>query len=132
MEEHYGEPLILYHWLEDDPIVTDIDVFSWNSGAPDSYLFDKTGVTVGSGTYLDDTAVASQTSAGPVPTFGHSLARLAAIETGEPQSGGNGLTGHDETGEDLASSWQDTDAQDPATESDLPRHGHVGPGRDVG
>ena len=28
-EDHYGEPLVLFHWTEGADLVTDIDVFIW-------------------------------------------------------------------------------------------------------
>ncbi len=108
------DSIVLYRWDGASDLVADIDYVIY--GTDTRVRVDKTGVTVGGSTYLADTAVGSQVPAPGVPTFGSSLQRLGAVESGEPQSGGNGVTGHDETGEDLASSWQVLTSQDPATE----------------
>ena len=52
-----AETVILYSWTSGEDRVVDIDVFFWQgSGSSDtSFLFSKTGVTVGSHTYLPDT-----------------------------------------------------------------------------
>jgi len=108
-----ADSIILYRWDGQSELVADVDYVIYG---PDTRVrADKTGVTVGGSTYLADTPVASQTPAPGVPTFGASLQRQGAAEAGEPQSGGNGTTGHDETGEDLGTSWQVVSSQDPAT-----------------
>jgi hypothetical protein len=111
-----ADSIVLYTWDGTSELVADLDYVVY--GADTRVRVDKTGVTVGSSTYLDDTAPASQTPAPGVPNFGGSLQRADAVETGEPQAGGNGLTGHDETGEDLATSWLLLGTQDPATPPD--------------
>ena len=107
-----SESLILYSWDGVSDLVADLDFMSW--GTSTDVRFDKTGVTVGAGTYLADTAVASQV---PVSTaqqnFGQAYARLSADEGTETATGGNGLTGHDETSENLGTTWQIATAQTP-------------------
>jgi len=107
-----AESLILYTWDGSTDLVQDIDYLMW--GTNTAVRFDKNGVTIGAGTYLADTAVDSQEPAGAAaPTFGSAFARLTADEGTETATGGNGLTGHDETSENLASTWGTTFGQDP-------------------
>ena len=108
------DSVILYHWDGSSDLVTDVDYFIY--GSDTRVRADKSGVTVGASTYLNDTAIGSQTSAGTAATFGNAHVRLDALEASEVSSGGNGFTGHDETSEDLSSSWQTIASQDPATE----------------
>ncbi len=107
-----AESLILYTWDGSTDLVADLDIMFWGTSA--DVLFDKSGVTVGASTYLDDTAPASQQ---PVATteqnFGQAYARLSADEGTEAISGGNGLTGHDETSENLGTTWQIAATQNP-------------------
>ncbi|HOX25875.1 MAG TPA: hypothetical protein PLL30_10100 [Candidatus Krumholzibacteria bacterium] len=108
-----ADSIVLYRWTGGD-LVEDLDYLIY--GADQRVRIDKTGVAVGESTYLPDTAVGAQVAAaGTAPTFGHALRRVNAVESGEPQSGGNGATGHDETGENLLASWDDIAAQEPAT-----------------
>jgi hypothetical protein len=113
------DSIVLYRWNGTDDLVEDLDYVFYGTGT--SVRVDKTGVVIDgpdagetTSAYLDDTAAASQISAGAAPSFGQSLMRQDAVETDEPSSGGNGATGHDETGENLASSWQLNGAADPA------------------
>jgi hypothetical protein len=106
------DSIVLYTWDGVSDLVQDLDYVIY--GSDTRVRVDKTGVTVGGGAYAADTAVNSQTSAGSAPIFGHALARVDAVETGETQSGGNGLTGHDETSESLSTSWQDVTGHTPA------------------
>jgi hypothetical protein len=62
---------------------------------------DKTGV----GSYLADTARDMQNPAPAASTNGQSIERCT-IEPGERLSGGNGITGHDETSERLDMSFR--------------------------
>ncbi len=107
-----AESLILYSWDGASDLVSDIDFVFWGSST--SVLFDKTGVTVGGGTYLNDTAVGSQV---PVSVseqnFGQAYARLSADEGTETLTGGNGVGGHDETSENLGTTWAIATSQGP-------------------
>lgn len=103
-----AESLILYTWDGSSDLVQDIDYLLW--GTLDGPRFDKTGVTIGSGTYAADTAVDGQESAASAgPGFRHALRRISADEGTETLTGGNGVGGHDETSENLATTWADVD-----------------------
>jgi hypothetical protein len=114
-----ADSVILYRWDGSSDLVQDLDYLCY--GTSTSVRVDKTGVSIDGpdgddtpSSYLDDTAIAAQVSAGTVHTFAQSLARLSAAEASEPQSGGNGVTGNDETGESLSTSWAVAATQDPA------------------
>ena len=100
-----GEVVILYYWDGQTDLVSDIDYVVWGDKAE---AVDKTGVSIGGSTYLDDTAILQQISisSNDPHIFGESTQRLTIQENGETGSNGNGLTGHDETSEDLATSFQ--------------------------
>ena len=114
------DSIVLYTWDGHSDLVQDIDYLFY--GTDTRVRVDKTGVSIDGidvdeapSTYLADTPIASQHRAlAAAPTFGHSLQRLTFAETGETTTGGNGITGHDETSEDLAASWQDSPVPDPA------------------
>ena len=106
-----GEVVILYYWDGQTDLVSDVDYYLW--GDKESAV-DKTGINIDGpdgdttpSTYLPDTPIASQVVAadGAPHAFGESSQRTTLIETGETQSGGNGITGHNETSESLASSF---------------------------
>lgn len=103
-----AESLILYLWDGDSDLVQDLDYVLW--GALESVRVDKTGVVIGDGAYLPDTPVDLQE---PVAAAGHNfreaLRRVSADEGMETPSGGNGWSGHDETSENLATTWQVVD-----------------------
>jgi len=106
------DSIMLYTWDGQDDLVADLDYLIY--GTDQRVRVDKTGVTVGTSTYLADTAPADQISPGAVPTFGRALLRIDAVEADEVASDGNGVDGHDETSENLASSWTRDAVQDPA------------------
>mgnify|MGYP001828720587 CR=1 FL=1 len=96
-----AESLILYTWDGSSDLVQDLDYVVW--GTNTAVRFNKSSLTIGSGTYLPDTPVASQEPAASAgPTFGDAMTRISADEGAEIAIGGNGLTGHDETSEKLA------------------------------
>jgi len=121
-----SDSIVLYRWDGLSDLVEDLDYLCY--GTSTNVRVSKTGVSIDGpddddtpSTYASDTALAAQVSAGAVHTFGGALARVSAVESSEPQSGGNGATGHDETGEDLATSWAVTaQSQDPAGPSASP------------
>ncbi|MFC2088504.1 lamin tail domain-containing protein, partial [Calditrichota bacterium] len=107
-----GEVMILYYWDGQSDLVQDIDYVVWGDKVE---AVDKTGVLIDgpdpgavSTTYLNDTSVSQQISVSSADphNFGESVQRLNFIENSEIQNGGNGITGHDETSEDLATSFQ--------------------------
>jgi len=112
-----GESLVLYAWNGVEDLVQDLDYLTWGTG---SIRVTKTGVSVDGpdadatpSAYLPDTATGSQASVA-VHTFGKALLRTDAEETGETLTGGNGLTGHDETSEPMAATWSNAADQDPS------------------
>jgi len=107
-----SESLVLYTWDGSSDLVADVDFVFWGSSVNE--LFDKSGVTVGASTYLNDTAPASQEPVSPSEqNFGQAYARLSADEGAEVTTGGNGLNGHDETSENLGTTWEIATAQTP-------------------
>ncbi|MCA2977892.1 MAG: hypothetical protein INH41_10585 [Myxococcaceae bacterium] len=94
-----GEELVLYSWDGLASTVQDIDYLVW--GTSTTYRTDKTG----SPGYQPDTPLASQRPAVGSPTTSTSYQRVCTNEGSERRTGGNGLTGHDETSEDLDVTW---------------------------
>lgn len=99
--DNVAETLILFYWDGSSSTVQDVDYILWGNN---SYAIDKNGV----GTYAADTPVASQ-SFTSVHIDGEKLARVSETEGTETTSAGNGITGHDETSENLADTWAVTD-----------------------
>ncbi len=100
-----GEIVVLYRYHEGDDLAQDVDIFSWKASTTTSYLFSKTGKSVGDSTYKPETAVADQT---PFPTqldFGNSYVRVDASEGTQVQTNGNGVCGADELSENLPTTF---------------------------
>lgn len=107
-----SESLSLYRWDGISDLVQDVDYMRWGTVA--SVIVDKTGVSVGAGTYLADTAATSQqTVSASVLAFGAAYARWGADEGAESPTNGNGLTGHNETSENFAATWHVVAQQPP-------------------
>ena len=107
-----SESIVLYQWDGVSPLVQDIDYVAW--GTNTSSRVDKTGITVGGQAYQPDTAVASQVMvAAAGPAFGHVFKRVSADEGTETLVGGNGVTGHNETSENLSTTWADVTGSTP-------------------
>jgi len=107
-----SESLILYSWNGNSNLVQDLDYLMW--GTDYSVRINKSGVTVGGEAYLPDTAVASQEKAAFAgPYYGEALRRVDADEGAELASGGNGINGHNETSENLATTFPLVDNQEP-------------------
>jgi hypothetical protein len=98
-----GEVMVLFHWDGESARVQDVDYLVWGDKAAAS---DKTGVTVGGEAYLPDTPIADQQALAAPPPTGHSYQRVDLTEGDETLAGGNGLTGHDETSEDVTRTWR--------------------------
>ena len=105
-----GELVVLYTWDGESDLVQDIDYAVW--GDKDEAV-DKTGVAIDgpdadatASSYLADTAIAAQDliSAGAHAVV-DSFQRVDFTEGVESQSGGNGVTGSNETSEDLSITW---------------------------
>lgn len=91
------ETLVLFAWDGSSETVQDVDYLLWGGL---QYAIDKTGVTG----YLPDTPVDQQAFM-PAHGVDQKLQRTGG-EGNEVQSGGNGITGHDETSENLNETWQ--------------------------
>jgi hypothetical protein len=95
------EMIVLFQWDGAANTVKDVDYVLWGASEEGTFV-DKTGVAG----YAADTAQAMQ-KAIPEPGANQGFQRCPdGSETAEKASGGNGLSGHDETSEDLASAFQ--------------------------
>ena len=105
-----GEIVILYTWDGASDLVQDLDYVLWGDKAE---AVDKTGVLIDgpdAGTetsaYLNDTAVAAQDVTSTASHLsGNSFTRTDKDEGTEVPTGGNGLTGNDETSENLSTTF---------------------------
>ena len=71
---------------------------------------DKTGITINSSTYLNDLPWASQDAIySDGHAYGLTFQRIDMDEGTETLTGGNGVTGHDETSENLSVTWLQAD-----------------------
>ncbi|MCL1599579.1 MAG: lamin tail domain-containing protein, partial [Actinomycetia bacterium] len=107
-----GEVVILYHWDGATDLVEDLDYVVWGDKAE---AIDKTGVAIDgpdpdsdTSSYSADTAISSQDVASTgYHAAGNSFTRLDKDEGTETAVGGNGLTGHDETSENLSTTFSE-------------------------
>lgn len=105
------ESAVLFQWDGISDLVSDVDMVWW--GDDDDYRVDKTGVSIDSEFDGDGTKGNYKTDASTYPLIrnvqhnaGDSFKRSnISGEPGEISSGGNGITGHDETTENLTASW---------------------------
>jgi len=103
--DHNAESLILFYWDGTSTTVKDVDYLIWgdDSTTTASFAIDKSGV----GDYQDDTPVASQSF------MSSHEGNFKLIRNGdegtETSLGGNGITGHDETSENLNDTWSVVD-----------------------
>ena len=98
--DNVAETLILFKWDGSSATVQDVDYVLWGSNA---YAIDKNGVAG----YAADTPVGSQDYM-PIHLDEQKLIRVSETEGTETTSGGNGITGHDETSENLSTTWSVT------------------------
>ncbi|HCW76787.1 MAG TPA: hypothetical protein DHU63_09650, partial [Candidatus Marinimicrobia bacterium] len=91
------ETLVLFNWDAVSATVKDVDYLLWGDS---TFAVDKSAVSG----YLADTPIPNQSHA-PVPAGGEKLIRAANSEGTEASTGGNGITGHDETSENMANTW---------------------------
>lgn len=95
-----GEDLVLYTWNGNPSTpVRDVDYFIW--GTSTGVRTDKTGISG----YVADTPVASQLPMTMTASATTSFQRACYNEFNESLPGGNGLSGHNETSEDLGTNW---------------------------
>ncbi|RMG11772.1 MAG: lamin tail domain-containing protein, partial [Planctomycetota bacterium] len=114
-----GEAVVLFTWDGQSDRVQDLDYVFYGSPASSARnaRIDKTGDSVDGPdadslptSYLPETPGGQQKSA-PRPRSGDTTQRIVFTEQGEAKSGGNGLTGHDETSEP----WDTTFVRDAPT-----------------
>lgn len=102
-----GEPVTLFSYdasSDGDDLCYDLDYAVW--GDDPGEFVDKSGITINTSTYLNDTPWASQDAIYPTGhAFGFTFQRIDTWEGLETSSGGNGITGHDETSENLSVTW---------------------------
>lgn len=122
-----GEGIALIYWDGASDLVRDVDLVDAGHGSTNTNrLANKTDLMVDGpdqdqleSVYLDDVYSISGTARDAIA--GESYKRLRPEDGFEDASGGNGLTGHDETSEDMVSTW----SQDDFT---APTPGQVPPG----
>ncbi|GAB4375986.1 MAG: hypothetical protein Kow0042_21820 [Calditrichia bacterium] len=108
------EVIILYQWDGISDLVQDVDYVIYDdAGIPPDEAVDKTGVRIDgpdpdsdSSAYLPDTPVNQQKPA-PAPAWGYSCHRIDFSEGTQIPQGGNGITGADETSENLNLTFTD-------------------------
>ncbi len=117
-----AEMLVLFAWDGSADLVVDLDYVIWGSNT--GMGMDKTGVTVGSSTFLADTATSAQAASASPSGSGQSLERCDTSEGAETATGGNGLLGHDETSEIFSTTFSVGSAPTPGAP---PAAGTCGP-----
>jgi hypothetical protein len=111
-----SEMVVLFTWDDVSPLVVDVDYMNYvNTTA----ATDKTGLSYGGQTYLNDTPIASQIPAGG-STF--SMHRCDTAEATETQPG-NGIDGDDQTSENGLLAWKATSAAAPPSPKAAPPAG---------
>lgn len=103
-----GQLMALFYWDGESDLVKDVDLVRWGTPATENSLILKTGVSI-DGPDADSVASTYANDAGPTaPVYTGSivvLKRVIADESNEVSTGGNGITGHDETTENLHTSY---------------------------
>ncbi len=95
-----SELLILFYWDGDsESLIEDIDYFLW--GAYQTPI-NKTGVPG----YKIDTSAENQLYFESEAATYYAYSRIGTNEISEIQTGGNGISGHDETSENFRESWE--------------------------
>ncbi|MGH1366946.1 MAG: hypothetical protein ACRBF0_25530, partial [Calditrichia bacterium] len=116
-----GESAVLFFWDGATDLVTDVDAANIGTPSSTNDIGDKSAISVDgpdadtiASTYLAD-ALTMPFQAGD-PGFGFSTKRIALEGANEVNGGGNGITGDDETTENIAVTWDATfTAPDPGT-----------------
>ena len=120
-----GENAVLFFWDGATDLVHDVDMLNIGTPSSTNDIADKTGVSVdgpdadtAASTYGTDAFTMPQQAADP--GFGFSTKRTAT-ESGFEVAGANGLTGDDETTEDITMTWDSTfTAPNPGTTDAIP------------
>ena len=97
-----GEPIVLFRLRAEQP-VDDVDYVFYGKPSTANPAVDKTSAVVSGFGYLPETPSESQAFA-PAPDEGNALHRCVYSEGLEPR-GGNGISGHEETGERWAETF---------------------------
>ncbi|GJQ62360.1 MAG: hypothetical protein SCALA702_14130 [Melioribacteraceae bacterium] len=107
-----GEQTTLFYWDGVSDLVQDVDMVFLGTPSTTNMIANKTDVSVDgpdadtdASTYLADAFTMPMPDSDP--GFGFTAKRIV-FETGETLTGGNGITGHDETTEDILTSWDTT------------------------
>jgi hypothetical protein len=110
------EMIVLFTWDGSANTVKDVDYVTWGTNFDDNTRIDKTGISG----YQPDTARNLQKPAnqGVAGDGGASLSiERCSAESAETQTGGNGLTGHDETSEDMTTAFVSQASPSPGTKN---------------
>lgn len=106
-----GESVVLFHWDGQSDLVQDVDLIEAGKPTGSNLLVDKSGVQV-DGPDADTTPTAYGTDAFTLTVQSHSPGSGVSTKRLLPESGhetmgggGNGLTGDDETSEDVSATW---------------------------
>ena len=95
-----AEMIILFYWDGNlSSPIQDVDYFIWGSS---QNAFDKSDVPE----YENDTPIESQLFFETEAETYYAYSRIGTEEIDETQTGGNGITGHDETSENFRESWE--------------------------
>ncbi len=104
-----GESAVLFFWDGASDLVSDVDMVNLGTPTDANDIGDKTGVAVdgpdaGSdpAVYLPDGHTMPQQASDP---GSEKSTKRIALEIGESAGGGNGITGNDETMEDISLTW---------------------------
>ena len=109
------EMVILFQWTGNtSDRARDVDYVTWGDMFEAGTRVDKTGTTG----YSADTAPAMQHGA-PAPALNQSIERCNG-EVGEAATGGNGITGHDETSERLDMAFRVQTVRTPGVRNSCP------------
>jgi hypothetical protein len=109
------EVIVLFHWDGQSDVVQDVDVVQWSNAGANFFTVGvhKTGVMTDGPdadsvrtAYLPDTPKQGQQLAYPgAHGFDLTVSRVDFNEGAELLAAGNGITGHDETSENLSQTW---------------------------
>ena len=106
-----GEPVVLFKWTGGD-LVADEDYVFYGTVNVTNPAVNKSGKSCPPSNYNNDAATLTPIAA---PSTGFSVQRTDSTEGLEIKAGGNGINGHDETTENVASTFSNTDAPTPGT-----------------
>lgn len=104
-----GEHAVLFRWDGASDLVEDVDMANFGKSSATNAIRDKTGLAVDGPDFGSTPSIyAAEGATMPLqvatPGIGESTKRVA-LEGAQEQAGGNGLSGDDETTEDIAFTW---------------------------